>query len=49
MARHSAEKDSQDGRCMRPRDEFDRNRLFGQVLMIALGVLTIVTILTVGG
>ena len=34
---------------MRRRDEFERNRMFGQVLMIALGVLTIVTILTVGG
>lgn len=34
---------------MRRRDGFDRNRLFGQVLMIALGVLTVVTILTVGG
>lgn len=34
---------------MRRRDEFERNMLFGQVLMIALGALTIVTILTVGG
>lgn len=48
MARHSAEKDSQDGRRMRPRDEFERSRLFGQVLIAALGVLTIVSILTVG-
>lgn len=34
---------------MKPGNDFDRNRLFGQVLMIALGVLTAVTILTVGG
>ena len=34
---------------MRRRDGFDRNKLFGQVLMTALGVLTIVSILTVGG
>lgn len=33
---------------MRRRDGFERNRLFGQVLMIALGVLTVVTILTIG-
>lgn len=34
---------------MRRRDEFDRNKLLGQVLMIALGALTAVTILTIGG
>ena len=34
---------------MRRRDGFDRDKLFGQALMIALGALTIVTILTVGG
>lgn len=34
---------------MRRRDGFDRNRLFGQVLIVALGVLSAVTILTVGG
>ena len=34
---------------MKRRDGFERNRLFGQVLMIALGALTVVTILTVGG
>ena len=34
---------------MKKRDDIDRNKLFGQVLMIALGVLTAVTILTVGG
>lgn len=34
---------------MRRRDGFERNRLFGQALMIALGVLTAVTILTIGG
>ena len=34
---------------MRRRDGLERNKLFGQVLMITLGVLTVVTILTVGG
>ena len=34
---------------MRRRDGFDRNRLFGQVLVVALGVMTALTILTVGG
>lgn len=34
---------------MKKRDDIDRNKLFGQVLMIALGVLTAMTILTVGG
>ena len=34
---------------MRRRDGFERNKLFGQVLIAALGVLTIVSILTVGG
>lgn len=34
---------------MRRRDGFDRNRLFGQVLIVALGVLSAVTVLTVGG
>lgn len=34
---------------MNPGDGFDRNKLFGQVLIVALGVLTAVTILTVGG
>ena len=33
---------------MRRRDGFERNKLFGQVLMIALGALTVVTILTIG-
>ena len=32
-----------------PRDGLERNKLFGQVVMIALGVLPIVTIMTVGG
>lgn len=39
---------SEEGCRMRRRDEFERNMLFGQVLMIALGVLTVVTILTIG-
>ena len=34
---------------MSRRDGLGRNKLFGQVLMIALGVLTAVTILTIGG
>lgn len=34
---------------MRRRDEFERNMLFGQALIAALGVLTIVAILTIGG
>lgn len=34
---------------MKKRDDIDRNKLFGQVLIVALGVLTAVTILTVGG
>ena len=34
---------------MSRRDGLGRNKLFGQVLMIALGVLTAATILTVGG
>ena len=34
---------------MKRRDGFERDKLFGQALMIALGALTIVTILTVGG
>ena len=34
---------------MKCHDNFERNKLFGQVLMIALGVLTAVTILTIGG
>lgn len=34
---------------MSRRDGFERNKLFGQALMIALGVLTAVSILTVGG
>lgn len=34
---------------MRRRDGLERNKLFGQALMIALGVLTAVTILTIGG
>ena len=34
---------------MKKRDDIDRDKLFGQVLIAALGVLTIVSILTVGG
>ena len=34
---------------MRRRDVFERNKLFGQALIVSLGALTIVTILTVGG
>ena len=34
---------------MKKRDDIERNKLLGQALMIALGVLTAVAILTVGG
>lgn len=34
---------------MRRRDGFDRNRVLGQVLIVAMGVVSAVTILTVGG
>lgn len=34
---------------MRRRDSFDRNQLFGQVLIVALGVLSALTVLMVGG
>lgn len=33
---------------MRRRDEFERNMLFGQVLIAALGALTVVSIFVVG-
>lgn len=48
MARVPEEKGSRRGRRLVPRDEFERNMLFGQVLIAAIGVLTIVAILTIG-